>query len=98
MPETMRRPWSIRGLGFAVSLGFMRMNTPGTQGIDFPDRLGRGAGAERWLNYVGGLGGGAAIRYQGDYAVVLLGFPFEALDDPADRTRVMQSVLTSLGM
>jgi hypothetical protein len=42
--------------------------------------------------------GCSAIRYQGDCAVVLLGFPFEALDDPADRTRVMQSVLTSLGM
>ena len=76
----------------------------GTQGIyfaDYPDVLTPvGPGAQVALAYTGGRGGGAAIQYDGsagDGRVVLLGFPFETILDPALRSALMFDVLQFLG-
>ncbi len=71
----------------------MQFHTPGTQIVDFPDRLAPGPGAETWLRYRGGTGDAAAIRSDG---VVLLGFPFESIDHPDDRAALMTAALRHL--
>lgn len=71
----------------------MQFHTPGTQIVDFPDRLAPGPGAETWLRYRGGTGDAAAIRSDG---VVLLGFPFESIDHPDDRAALMTAALQHL--
>ncbi len=60
----------------------------------FPDRILPLGGATTALNYVGGLGGGAAIQYDGGATkVVTFGFPFETITSEGDRSAVMDRVL-----
>lgn len=60
----------------------------------FPDRINPLGGATTALTYVGGLGGGAAIQFDGgDTQVVNFGFPFETITTEADRSAVMDRVL-----
>lgn len=62
-----------------------------------PDVLVLRPDAVACLNYVGGTGGIAGVQYAaGLYNVVTLGFPFEALSDPADRAAVMAGVMAFL--
>ncbi len=50
--------------------------------------------ARACLNYVGGIGGIAAVEYSiGFYNVVVFGFPFETISSPATRAQVMQAVM-----
>ena len=60
----------------------------------FPDRINPLGGATTALNYVGGLGGNAAIQFDGgDTKVVNFGFPFETITTEGDRAAVMDRVL-----
>ena len=60
----------------------------------FSDRISPLGGATTALNYVGGLGGGAAIQYDGGATkVVTFGFPFETITSESDRSAVMDRVL-----
>ena len=54
--------------------------------VDSADRLAPTAGSAQVLTYTGGTGGGAAVAYQGDYAVVHFGFPLETISDPQVRS------------
>ena len=57
-------------------------------------------GAALAMTYAGGLGGGAAIQYQGTNGegdVVMLAFPFEIILDPQDRADVMDAALRFFG-
>jgi N-acetylmuramoyl-L-alanine amidase len=65
--------------------------------VDFPDVIGAQLGAQLALNYSGGSGGGAAIQVSGTGGrgdLVLFGFPFESITTAANRTAVMDRVLT----
>jgi len=72
----------------------------GSQGIYWvqaPDRLTpTGSGTIAALNYVGGLGGPAAVQYDGSAGggrVVYFGFPFETLTSANLRTTYMSDIL-----
>ncbi len=66
---------------------------------EFPDVINPLGGAVTALNYVGGIGGGAAIQKKGsvDGDVVLLAFPFETITTEADRAAVMAAAMTFFG-
>lgn len=81
--------------GLFDGLGELGFYAPGTEEVAYPDVLAPGAGAVAELSYVGGIGGTAAISAPG---VVLLGFPFETLDDAATREAVMERALGHLGL
>lgn len=80
----------------ALGIPTLQFHTPATAVADYPDRLAPGAGAQPWLVYRGGTGDGAAVHFTGDHAVLVLGFPFEAIDHPDDRTAVMTAALQAL--
>lgn len=63
--------------------------------VNFPDRINPLGGATSALNYVGGLGGNAAIQYDSGAStkVVNFGFPFETITSEANRGLVMERVL-----
>ena len=75
------------------TLGFW---TPGAMFVAYPDVLVPTAGASASLTYVG-PGTVAAVQYAGDYAVVDLGFPFEAIDGAPARAAVMGAVMAFFG-
>ena len=54
---------------------------------------GRSGGGEVALRYLGGSGGAAAVLVDGPTKVLVLGFPLEAIDHPADREAVVQRIL-----
>jgi uncharacterized lipoprotein YddW (UPF0748 family) len=67
----------------------------GTYDVGYPDRLASTAGSDTILEYVGGLGGGAAVAYAGgagdgvNSRVVHFGFPLETVTDPATRAALV---------
>ena len=69
---------------------------------EFPDVIAPTAGAASALTYVGGSGGTAAIQYDGSGAglgnVVTFGFPFETIDQAAQRQAVMAATLNFFGL
>lgn len=87
--------WVVEGLGTSAPITFF---TPGTLVASFPDQLAPAPGAESFAEYYGGFGGTAAVTYSGDHDVVLLGFPFETIDNAEDRATVMAAVLDALGV
>jgi autotransporter-associated beta strand protein len=67
-----------------------------TYNVAFPDVLTAPSGSAVALAYSGGTGGAAAIQRAGTGgrgSVVLAGFPFETITQPAVRTAVMERVL-----
>lgn len=61
---------------------------------DYPDRVWPVAPAVTCLNYVGGIGGPAAIQADtGTYKVIVIGFPFELITSPAIREQIMQAAM-----
>ncbi len=61
-----------------------------------PDKLAPGSDANACLNYAGGAGT-AGVQYTScGYAVVVFGFPFEAISTAAARDEVMAHVMTYL--
>jgi hypothetical protein len=62
--------------------------------VNFPDRINPSNGSTTALTYVGGLGGGAGIQYDGGATkVVNLAFPFETITTAANRAAVMDRIL-----
>jgi hypothetical protein len=73
--------------------------------VDFPDRIGSTSSGVSpasvvAMNYVGGLGGGAAVQWAGATGakIVNFGFPFETITTAANRNAVMAAVLTFFGV
>jgi hypothetical protein len=82
--------------GLLDGVGELGFYTPGTQDVQYPDQLAPTGGGQPLLSYLGGAGGTAgAVRADG--RVVVLGFPFEALDTPDVRADVMERILDSFG-
>jgi hypothetical protein len=92
------RPTEILSGDTGPWVGF---NRPGTLDVQYPDRLAPAAGAETWMSYAAGLGGAAMVvrsAAEGRGATAVLGVPFEAIDDPAQRAALMSSVLQHFGL
>lgn len=81
----------VAGAG-VPDLGF---NTPGGLVANYADVLLPSAGSSAFLDYVGGFGGIAGVAFED--RVVVLGFPFETIDNVHDRTLLMSKVLERLG-
>lgn len=62
-----------------------------------PDRITTEGGSVANLGYTGGGGGTAGVQYAGDFRVVTLAFPWEAIADPNQRQLVMDNVLQFFG-
>jgi len=65
--------------------------------VNSPDVVAANGGSVVSMNYVGGVGGGAAVVYDGTYQMVYLGFPFEAITSDTSRLAVMICVLNFFG-
>jgi D-alanyl-D-alanine carboxypeptidase len=87
----------VRG-GWFDGVGELGFYTPGTQEVLYADVLDAAAGGEAALRYVGGAGGTAAVVRDGATKVVLLGFPFEAIDTADARAAVMERILDRTGL
>jgi hypothetical protein len=75
--------------------------TKGTYNVDFPDVLALTNGSVAALNYVGGVGGVAAVQYDGSPTngkLVSWGFPFETITNSAARDAYMSDVLRFFGV
>lgn len=83
----------VRGLGSLADGALWRFYTPGGMDVQYADRLAPTGGGEQVAQYVRGLGGGAAVLHPGPGAVLLLGFPFESIDDPTTRAALMERAL-----
>jgi hypothetical protein len=79
--------------GWFDGVGELGFYTPGTQDVAYPDVLAPAGGGEVALRYLGGSGGAAAVLVDGPTKVLVLGFPLEAIDHPADREAVVQRIL-----
>ena len=77
----------------------MNFNTqphPTIYRVDAPDAIKPiGDQAKTWLRYAENEFS-AGVRYEGDYRVVVLGFPFETVMDELDRRELMREVLRFL--
>jgi D-alanyl-D-alanine carboxypeptidase len=90
-----------RGELAGVDPEWIGVTRPAWLSVGFPDRLGPADGAEVWMDYVGGMGGAAMVARPGEGArgtVVVMGIPFEAVDDPAQRRDIMERVLAFFGL
>jgi hypothetical protein len=63
--------------------------------VESPDAIIPSEGSEQILRYAENQFG-AAVGYRKGYGVVVMGFPFESIIDPAVRTELMQGVLRYL--
>ncbi len=75
--------------------------THGTYNVGFPDVLLPTNGSVNAMQYVGGIGGTAAIQYPGTGGggkVVNWGFPFETITSASTRDAYMADVLNYFGM
>jgi hypothetical protein len=79
--------------GVLGEIGRIGFYTPDRMVVDYPDQIAPYGGSQGILRYEGGLGGTAAIQYQGGYRLVYFGFPFESIDSREDRRIVMSNVL-----
>jgi len=61
--------------------------------VEQPDRISPAGGSTAVMTYTGGGSGTAAIQYDGDYKLVYMAFPYEAIVDPNVRRSVMDRVL-----
>ncbi len=90
-------PLAGAGEGIFEGLDHLGFLDPGLQEIAFPDQLAAASGSTALLSYRGGSGGVAAVARDADAPTVVLGFPFEAIDNADDRAEVMSRVLAFFG-
>lgn len=90
-------PLAGAGEGIFEGLTHVGFLDPGQQDIAFPDQLATASGSTVVLSYRGGSGGVAAVARDADAPTVVLGFPFESIDNAADRAEVMSRILGFLG-
>ncbi|MDK2970590.1 MAG: hypothetical protein PWP23_345 [Candidatus Sumerlaeota bacterium] len=95
--------YAVAGVGGSIFDGIALTFDDGTHGnydADYPDRLAAQGGASVVMTYSGGTGDGAAVAWDNAGAsggrVIVLGFPFETIVDPADRRAVMTAALEFL--
>jgi N-acetylmuramoyl-L-alanine amidase len=82
--------------GVFAGLDAFTVDAPDAYVVDAPDVLAPLNGAMVALNYAGGVGGAAAIRYaEGCRRVLVLGFPLEAAPEPA-RSALLARALDDL--
>ena len=90
---------SVGSQGMNIMRRVMNFNTqphPTIYRVDAPDAIKPiGDNAKTWLRYAENEFS-AGVRYEGDYRVVVLGFPFETVMDELDRTELMSEVLRFL--
>lgn len=82
--------------GFAAELGLASFLTPDRMVVDYPDQLEPLDGAEPIVDYVGGAGGVAGLRFDGGYRVVAFGFPLESIGDAQARLTLLTEALSFL--
>lgn len=58
----------------------------------YPDQLNTSNGSSAVMGYVGGSGGNAAMSYDGDVKVIILGFPFETIASESVRNDIMSRI------
>ncbi|MBX7245143.1 MAG: hypothetical protein K1X53_06570 [Candidatus Sumerlaeaceae bacterium] len=63
-----------------------------------PDVISPSNGSTTILSYSGGVGGTAAVAYNGTSRVISLGFPFETISSKLTREAMMQSTATFFGL
>ncbi len=85
---------SVATTGPCAGLGEINFYAPSGIVVSFPDQLAPSNGSEPCASYVGGLGGTAALTYDGAYRLVHLGFPFEAIPGRRERGALMGAALT----
>ena len=84
------------GSGPFEGLPTLQFNTFGDQVVGFPDQLAAAGSSAEVLRYRGGAGGTAAVAVNTDTRVIVLGFPFESIDNADDRADVMDRALEFL--
>ena len=93
--------YNVTGAAGSIFAGLSFSFDNGTQFYDsaFPDVINPTGGSVAALNYVGGLGGGAATQKKGSTTgdVVTFAFPFETITTAADREAVMTAVMNFFG-
>ncbi len=91
--------WFLDGdSGVFTDVGTVGLYTPGTLIAGTTDQIDPAAGATSVASYFGGFGGTAAIAFDGDHRVILLGFPLAAIDNPDSRATVVTSALEAFGL
>lgn len=91
----------LNGLFTGNSGGSFDNGTGGTYNVAFPDVITPTNGSTSVMAYVGGIGGTAAVQYNGSGGggkVVNWGFPFETITSASVRDAYMSDVLRSFGM
>ena len=90
---------SVGSRGMTNMRRVMNFNTqphPTIYRVDAPDAIKPiGDQSKTWLRYAENEFS-AGVRYEGDYRVVVLGFPFETVMDELDRKELMREVLRFL--
>ncbi len=71
-------------------------HSPAQMVVDYPDKITPSEGGERWLSYVGGAGGTAAVRSKGSMRVVFVGFPIESIARQSSRRQLLEQALLYL--
>jgi len=79
----------VRPTGELGDLPLWGMFTPGALVVGYADRLAPAGGGQAVASYVRGIAGDAAVLSEGPGPVLLMGFPFEAIDNAADRAALM---------
>lgn len=86
------------GAALAFAGGAFDDGTAGSYDVDWPDVFAL-SGGTALLDYVGGIGGVAATRYEvGQARTALLGFPLETVTPPATRAALVAALVQSLGV
>lgn len=77
--------------------------SPDVRDVDYPDIIAPGSGARAELYYTRTTAGDskdafAAVSYTGAWQVVMMAFPFEAINDAALRSQMMERVISHFGL
>jgi hypothetical protein len=86
--------YTVGGVGALAGVGSFSYAGPGAPYVeDYPDAFDPANGAQTVLEYGSGQGAGVGISAQ----AVLIGFPLELIDDPADRMAVLGALVGFVG-
>ena len=87
----------VEGHGIFSTLELSSFYTPDGVVASYPDVISARE-SDAVLSYVGGTGGTAAVHREDAGQVILLGFPFEAIESRSDRHTMMDAVLETFGV
>ena len=86
----------VEGHGIFSALDLSSFYTPDGVVASYPDVLSA-RGSDVVLSYAAGTGGTAAVHRADGGQVIMLGFPFEAIESRGDRRTLMEAVLEVFG-